>query len=466
MTRPPAAARTPIPGPRGRLLTGSLREARARPLELMVEIARDYGDIAQVRLGPSRLILLSHPDHVKHVLQEHHQNYGRPAFVPMLRRVVGNGLLFSEGEFWLRQRRTMQPMFHRERIAGFARLMGQAVSARVQAWRARATDSPLDMSAEMAQLTFEIVGRALFSSDLTGQAQELGAAIRQTLGWLDRRTVQPLAAPPFIPTAENRRFAAAQRLFERTIDALISERRAALGDPADLLSMLLAARDPDSGEGMSDAQLHAEVLTFLIAGYETTSAALEWTLMLLAQHPDVAARVRAEQRASCGERPPAPDDLPRMPYTRMVLDEALRLYPPVFGLSRRALHDDTIGGYAIDAGVQVLVSPYAVHRNPAFWPRPELFEPERFSPEQSKDRPRFAHLPFGGGPRQCIGNAFAMMELQVLIPTLISAFDLQLAADADLTPEPRMTLRPRGPMRMHARPAPASALNADAPGIR
>ena len=204
---------------------------------------------------------------------------------------------------------------------------------------------------------------------------------------------------------------------------------------------------------MSDEQLRAELLTFLIAGYETTSASLEWTLLLLLQHRDVAERVRAEQRAVAGERPPAPDQLPSMPYTKMVLDEALRLYPPVFGLSRRALAADEIGGYLVPEGMQVLVSPYALHRNPVFWPAPEAFDPQRFAPELVKTRPRFAHIPFGGGPRQCIGNAFAMMELQVLVPTLIGALNFELAAGADPTPNPRMTLRPRGPLLMHVRGA-------------
>jgi cytochrome P450 len=443
----------PIPGPRGHFFTGSLREARERPLELMVEIARDYGDLAQVRVGPLRMVLITHPDHVKHVLQEQHARYGRPAFVPLLRRVVGNGLLFSEGELWLRQRRTMQPMFHRERIAGFARIMGEAVSKRVAAWRSRTSEAPLDLSREMSELSFEIVGRALFSTDLTAQAGELGAAIQRTLKWLEQRTVQPFSTPLFIPTAENRGFRAAQKLFARTIDAMLAERRSGAHDPGDLLSMLLAARDPDTGAGMSDEQLRAEVLTFLIAGYETTSAALEWTLLLLSRHPDAAERVRAEHLSVCGERPPIPDDLPRMPYTRMVIDEALRLYPPVFGLSRRVIADDELGGYAIKKGVQLLVSPYAVHRNPAFWPDPERFDPERFAPERAKQRPRYAHIPFGAGPRQCIGNAFALMELQVVIPTLIGALRFELAPGADPTPQPRMTLRPRGPLLMNVRPA-------------
>lgn len=442
-----------IPGPKGSFFTGSMKEARERPLELLLEVTRTYGDVSQIRMGPIRLVILNHPDHVKRVLQEKSSTYGRPPFVKLMRRVVGNGLLFSEGDFWRRQRRTMQPMFHRERVAGFARTMGQVVSARIQAWRARATEAPLDVSREMAHLTFAIVGRTLFSTDLSGEASELGAAIQFVLRWLDDRNSDPVAWPLFVPTAENRRFRAAQRLFADTTARMIAERRATRVDPGDLLSMLLAARDPETGEGMSDRQIHDEVFTFLVAGYETTSAALEWTLMLLAQHPDAQERVRAEQRAVCGARAPMPDDLPSMPFTRRVIDESLRLYPPVFGLSRRVVEDDEIAGYRIPEGAQVLVSPFAVHRHPELWERPDAFDPERFATERAKDRPRYAHFPFGGGPRQCIGNAFAIMELQVLLPAMLGAFRFALAEGADLTPQPRMTLRPRGPMRMHLAPA-------------
>jgi cytochrome P450 len=452
----------PIPGPKARFFLSHLRKARAAPLDCVLELTRTYGDVSQVWLGPNRLIIINHPDAIKHVLLDHSANYGRPAFVALLRRVVGNGLLFSEGDFWLRQRRTMQPMFHRERIAGFAKIMGQFVAARVSAWRERdsAAQAPLDLSQEMARLTFEIVGRALFSTDLASESSALGAAIQLTLKWLDVRTASPLSAPLFIPTADNRRFRAAQRLFATTISRMATERRERdpnAEQPGDLLAMLLAARDPETGHGMSDKQLHDELLTFLIAGYETTSAALEWTLILLARHPDVAERVRREQHAICGARPPAVDDLPRMPYTRMVLDEALRLYPPVFGLSRRVLQPDVIAGYEIPKGAQLLVSPYAMHRHPKLWEHPDRFYPEHFEAERVKQRPRFAYFPFGGGPRQCIGNAFAMLELQVLVPTILGAFEIELAEGADAAPQARMTLRPRGPVLMRVRAVSADA---------
>jgi cytochrome P450 len=399
------------------------------------------------------MIIVNHPDHVKRVLQEKHSHYGRPAFVALLRRIVGNGLLFSEGEAWLRQRRIMQPSFHRERIAGFAAIMARAVNERTQCWRARERpDEPLDLTRESAELIAAINGPVLFASDLSQEAPELGEAITVLLNWLNRRTSQPLAAPLFIPTQENRRFKAAKRLFTETIQRLIDQQRAHGG--TDLLSMLLAARDAETGAPMSDQQLQDEVFTFLVAGLETTAAALQWALILLAQHPEALQRVRAEQRSVCGAEPPRADQLASMPYTRMVIDETLRLYPPVFGLTRRVVSADTIAEHTIPKGAQVLVSPYAIHRHPSLWQQPDVFAPEaHFAPEHSVGRSRFAYIPFGAGPRQCIGNALALMELQILVPTLAAAFDFSLVDARGTLPETSMTLRPKGPVLMHVRSA-------------
>jgi cytochrome P450 len=432
---------------------GHLKPARERPLEYVLEVTRTYGDVVQLRLGPSRLIIVNHPDHVKRVLQEKHSHYGRPAFVALIRKVVGNGLLFAEGESWLRQRRLMQPSFHRDQITGYAKLMADAAESRIQSWRARPQpNQPIDLAREATELVYSIVGPTLFADSSTADANALGQAIAVTLRWLNRRTQNPLAPPLFIPTQENRTFRAALQLFSDTVQRLIGARRADPTSHRDLLSVLIAARDADSGEGMSDKQLQDEVLTFLIAGLETTSVALTWTITLLAQHPDALQRVRAEQQAVCGKRPPRPDQLGQMPYTRMVIDEALRLYPPAFGLTRRVVQEDTIAGYTVPKGAQLLVSSYALHRNPTLWSAPDQFAPElHFAPEQTQGRSRFAYIPFGAGARQCIGQAFALMELQILVPTLAAAFDFSLAS-APPKPEASMTLRPAGPVMMNVRP--------------
>jgi len=460
----PAPAHS-IPSPRGHLITGHLREARARPLEYVLEVTRNYGDVVQLRLGPSKLIIVNHPDHIKRVLQEKSSHYGRPAFVKLLRRIVGNGLLFAEGDTWLRQRRIMQPSFHRDHVAGFSVLMAKAVNERVQRWRARAASAaPVDMTREAAELIYAIVAPALFGSDgshtahaahAVHDAGALAEAITITLRWLDRRSADPVSAPLFVPTAENRQFRAAQQLFSSTVQQLIASRRESSAPRGDLLSLLLAARDADTGRGMDDQQLKDEVLTFLIAGLETTSAALQWTLLLLAQHPEALRRVRDEQRKVCGSAPPRHDQLKQMPYTRAVIDESLRLYPPVFGLTRRVLKEDSLGGYPIPKDAQLLISPYALHRHPKLWTTPDSFIPERFmaEPDPAQPRSRFSFIPFGAGPRQCIGQAFALMELQILVPTLAAAFDFSLADERGAAPSPSMTLRPTGPLLLHVTPS-------------
>ena len=442
---------TPIPSPAGRLLTGHLREASRRPLEYLLEVTRSYGDVVQLRLGPSRMVIVNHPDHVKRVLQEKHTHYGRPAFVSLMRRIVGNGLLFAEGESWLRHRRIMQPSFHRDRIADFAAIMGQVARDCVQRWDEQARlEAPLDLTREAAHLISAINGPVLFACDLTHEAPELSDAISVLLRWLNQRTQRPLSAPLFVPTQDNRRFNAAKRVFTQTIARMIREHRAHAG--GDLLSMLLAARDAETGASMDDQQLQDELFTFLVAGLETTAAALQWALILLAQHPDALQRVRSEHAQVCGDAPPQLDQLPHMPFTRMVIDETLRLYPPVFGLTRRVIDDDEIAGHAIRRGTQVLVSPYALHRNPSLWEHPDDFAPEaHFGSAQTAERSRFQYIPFGAGPRQCIGNALAMMELQILVPTLAAAFDLRLADEVGIQPETSMTLRPKGPVLMHVR---------------
>jgi cytochrome P450 len=445
------SARPSIPSPPATLFFGHLAAARERPLEYSLEITREFGDIVELRLGPSRMVLVNHPDYVQRVLQENHANYGRPAFVALMRRIVGNGLLFSEGESWLRQRRLMQPSFHREQLARYSEVMAQVADERVSSWRARASHGPLDMTREAADMAYRVVGPTLFGDEDLERAEELVPAITTTLRWLDSRTQNPVAMPLFVPTRENREFKRALATFSRIVDQLIQLRRTR--PASDLLSTLIGVRDADSGEGMTDAQLRDEVLTFLIAGLETTSAALTWAFVLLAQHPNVLAQVRAEHRAVCGDNSPRPEDASQMPLARMVIQEALRLYPPAFGLTRQARGNDSIGGYPIERGTQILISTYALHRSPSLWEKPDEFAPElHFAPHAVSRRPRYAFIPFGAGPRLCIGQAFAMMELQTLVPRLASAFDFELVGEVPKA-ETSMTLRAAGPVFMRLRTA-------------
>jgi cytochrome P450 len=319
----------------------------------------------------------------------------------------------------------------------------------LDAWAPRAgTGVPFDVAAEMSRLTLRVVGKTLFSMDLTGDAAEVGRGLVVALGFLGRRAMGFLPPPVWVPTPASVRFLRARRALDRVVYHIIQTRRRTGEDAGDFLGMLLAARDADTGEGMSDQQLRDEVMTFVLAGHETTAVALAWTWYLLARHPDADARLRAEVAAVLGGRAPTVEDLPALRYTRMVLEETMRLYPPVWGLGRQAIAADSIGGYPIRAGAPVSMSPYVTHRHPAVWDDPERFDPERFTPERVAARPRFAYLPFSGGPRLCIGNEFALMEATLVLALVAQRYRLVLAPERRVVPQVTLTLRPRGGLPM------------------
>ncbi|MFP2903749.1 cytochrome P450 [Pyxidicoccus sp. 3LFB2] len=444
-----AAARI-APGPRGHLLLGILPEARRDVLGLLTRAARQYGDVARYRLGPMTSHLIAHPDGVRHVLQEHVGNYTKDHFsYRLVSRVAGNGLLTSQGSFWLRQRRLAQPAFHRQRISAMAEAMTRATVAMLERWDTLAArGEPVGVVEEMMHLTLTIVGDALFGTSVGDKAAVVGPAFNvlseQTVTRF--RTLRLL--PPVLPTRYDAEFRAASRALKGAVMELIADRRKRPEDTGDLLSMFMLARDEDTGETMSDEQLRDEVLTMLVAGHETTATTLSWTWALLAQHPEVEAKLHAELDTVLAGRTPTAGDVPRLGYTRMVVEEAMRLYPPAYVFSRAVKEDDVIGGFRIPRGTSVDVSPYVTHRHPDFWERPEAFLPERFSPEASAQRPRYAYFPFSGGPRQCIGNGFAMMEAQLILATVAQRYRPRTLPGHVLTPEPLITLRPKGGLPM------------------
>lgn len=440
-------ART-APGPKGPPLIGVLPQVRRNPLAFLLDVARTYGDVASYQLGPLRSHLVSHPDGVRHVLQENVKNYTKDHFsYGMIRWVAGNGLLTSRGDFWLRQRRLAQPAFHRQRIAAMAANMVAATNQHIEGWSAAAeSGSPLDVGREMMRLTLRIVSDALFGTAVP-QAEVVDWAFSE----LSTQTVDRFRVfnviPPVLPTPYDRRFRAARSALDGVVYEIIAERRAGGEDRGDLLSMLMLARDEDTGEMMDDRQLHDEVLTMLLAGHETTATTLSWAWALLAQHPEVATRFYAELDAVHGQTL-AVEDLGRLPYARMIIDETLRLYPPAYIFSRKVAQTDVIGGFRIRAGSSVDISPYVTHRHPAFWDRPDDFLPERFALQHAATRSRFAYFPFSGGPRQCIGNSFALMEAQLLLCTIAQRYRLRLQPGHQVQPDPLITLRPRGGLPM------------------
>lgn len=423
---------------------------RRDPTRVFLDAAQQYGEVVFFRIGPRRGYLITNPADIRRVLQDNARNYRKSPIYDKLRLFLGNGLLTSEGEIWLRQRRIAQPAFHRQRIAELADTMARTIGEVAARWDTlAAAGHPVDVEDEMMRLTRTVVLRTLLGADLgpfAGQLDGAWAVVNQHIGENFWSLASGITGR--LPTARTRRFARARDVLRGAVDHVIAERRRNPSAAVDLLSMLLSARDEETGEGMTDEQLRVQVTTFLLAGQETTALALTWTWYLLSQHPAARRRLEEEIDRTIGARPPAYSDLAQLPYARMVLDESMRLYPPAWGFSRQALADDVLGGYRLPAGWLAFVVPYVLHRLPAYWERPSEFEPARFAPEASAARAKFMFLPFGAGPRQCIGNHFAQIEAQLALVILAQRFRLQLAPGHPVEPWPLITLRPRFGMRM------------------
>jgi cytochrome P450 len=443
------------PGPRGHLLFGLTPALRRAPLQTIVNAWRQYGDVVQLHFGgPFRGYLLAHPDAAKHVLQDHNANYGKvPWYNEKFKSLIGEGLFTSEGSLWMRQRRLAQPAFHRQRLAALGTIMTDAAEEMLRRWEPfAAAGRALDVRAEMMRLAMAVVARALLGGDVNDEAETIGHAIDIAIDHTYQRMESYLDLPGRLPLPSTRRFARARAQLDAIVYRIIAERRRSDGDRGDLLSMLLAARDEDTGEGMSDAQVHDEVMTIFLAGHETTAVALTWTWYLVSRHPHVAERLHAELGTVLGGRTPTVEDLPDLKYAEMLIQETLRLFPPAWLMTRLAREEDEIGGYRIPARTPVYLCPYITHRHPAFWENPEGVDPERFSPERSAGRPRYAYFPFGGGPRQCIGSAFALMEAQLAVATIAQRYRLDLVPGQRITLDPKITLRPRYGLLMTAHP--------------
>jgi len=421
---------------------------RRDPVGVFMRGALQFGDVVYFRIGARRGYLLTNPEDVRHVLQDNARNYHKSPLYDKLRLFLGNGLLTSEDDLWLRQRRIAQPAFHRHRVTALAGVMAEAARDAAARWQPfAAAGEPVDVDEEMMRLTRTVVVRALLGADLgpfTSTIDHAWTIVNQHVG----ESFWSLGVTEGWPTRKNRRFQAARAVLRGAVDHVITERRRNPSDSADLLSMLMSARDEETGEAMTDEQLRVEVTTFLLAGQETTSLALTWAWYLLSENPQARQRLEDELDVVLDGRPPEYPDLANLPYLRMVIDEAMRLYPPAWGFSRQALADDRLGGFLLPRGWLAFVIPYVLHRLPAFWTDPDAFDPERFSPARSGDRPKFAYIPFGAGPRQCIGNQFALIETQLIVATLAQAYRLQVVPRHSAEPWPLITLRPRYGMPM------------------
>ncbi len=440
------------PGPKRQFPGKLFLEIRRDMLGFLTKLARDYGDIAYVRAGPMDVFLINHPDFIRDVLVTHHANFVKSRALEMSKILLGEGLLTSEGQFHRRQRRLIQPAFHRQRIRAYGTAMIE-YAARLRArWQERiSTGATVDMHQEMMGLTVSIVGKTLFNTEVEDEVHAIEAAMNDIMPLFNRTTLPWGDLLNRLPLPSTRRFYQARDRLDAIIYRMIEEHRASGVDQGDLVSMLLLAQDEeDEGDGarMTDRQVRDEALTIFLAGHETTANALTYTWYLLAQHPEVEAKLHAEIDAVLAGRLPTVDDLPQLKYTEMVFAESMRLYPPAWALGRRALHDYQIGPYSIPAGSVVIMSQWVMHRDERYFPDPLRFDPERWQPEIKETRPKFAYFPFGGGPRVCIGEAFAWMEGVLLIATLAQQWRMRLAPGFRLKLQPLITLRPRHGVKM------------------
>lgn len=434
------------PGPRRIIPLSGLLAYRKGPLPFFQNLAAQYGDISYFRLGPQEAFFLNHPDYIKDVLVTNHHNFHKGLALQRAKRLLGEGLLTSEGEFHRRQRRLAQPAFHRARIASYAGVMTAYATETRERWRDGAA---LDMSEEMMRLTLGIVGKTLFDADVVSDAQQVGEAMTVVMDLFNIITIPFFELLQKLPLPQLRRFDNAKARLDAIIFRLIEERRRSGADRGDLLSMLLLAQDTEGdGGAMTDEQLRDEVMTIFLAGHETTANALTWTWYLLSQNPEAEAKLHAEIDRVLEGRLPTFEDVAQLKYTEMVLAESMRLYPPAWAIGRLAMNESEIGSYVVPKKSLVLMSQYVMHRDPRYFPEPLRFDPDRWTAEARESRPQFSYFPFGGGPRRCIGEGFAWMEGILLIATLAQQWQMRLVANHPVALKPVITLRPKYGMRM------------------
>lgn len=431
-------------GPKGHFLLGNLPEFNKDALAFLMRCSQDYGEIVPFRMLHLPIYLLTNPDHLEEVLSTHGRDFVKPRLFQLARRLLGNGLLLNEGNSWLRQRRLMQPAFHKDRTEAYGRIMVEYVERLLASWQAGQT---VNISQAMARLTMEIVIKALLNYDVSNDTGGLGKAFNVVIQEITARFNNPIPVPESIPTPGNLRYLRAAQYLDNVMYKMIRHRQAHPEDQGDLLSMLIQARDED-GSAMTDEQLRDEAMTIFIAGHETTATTLSWCWYLLSQHPEVEAKLMAELETVLGGRAPTTADLPKLSYTKMIVTETLRLYQPAPILGREAIKDVEVGGYHFPAGTEFWIIPTVIHHSSRYYEAPETFRPERWEGDLLKRLPKFAYMPFSHGPRLCMGGAFAMMEATLVVATMAQRFHLELAPGEVVVPKLSIALRPKEPIKM------------------
>lgn len=441
-----------VPGPG---LRGTLRAAagmRSDPLGTMSAMQAEFGEIYRLRLIGMDNVVSTRPEAAEHVLQHQHKNYRKGLINAQFKVLDGEGLITSEGELWTRQRKLAQPAFHRQRLARLAGVMSECADGLVARWLplARSGDA-FRTEREMMRLTLQVASRTLFSQDVSEEAGRISAAVDVARDYITARFYNPFL-PTWLPIPANLRFKRARKLLDDVVYRIIAERRRNPEDRGDLLSMLMAARDEETGAGMDDTQLRDEVMTMLMAGHESTAVTLTWVWDQVGRYPEVQARLHEEADRVLNGRLPTFEDLPQLPYARMVIEETLRVYPVVWALSRQAIREDDLLGYRVPASSYVTLGVYFMHRHPEFWRDAARFDPERFA--DGGGRHPGAYLPFGAGPRGCIGRHFAMMEAQITLAAVMQRFEVRLADPKPPEMEARLSLRPKNevPVVLKERP--------------
>ena len=418
---------------------GNLRAfGEQRRIAFFMELTRKYGEIASFRLGPRRIFLISDPKLIEQVLvtdaRHYIKHFGARAYKPIL----GNGLVTSEGETWLRQRRLSQPAFLKQRVLAYAPLMAEITTQSLDRWQ---PGSAVDIHLEFSEITSAIALKTLFNLDDPGDRDRFTTTLREVFDQISNRFHLMIALPRWIPSPANRRLNRGVKELFSVVDGFIAKGRARTEPGEDLLSRLLMAQDVD-GSKMPDDLLRDEMMTLYLAGHETTALTLTWSWYLISQHPEVEAKLVAEWNRVLGGRCPTPDDLPQLPYTDSVITEAMRLYPPVYLIGREATQDLELGGYRVKKGYTIFMSQWVNHRDPRYFPEPEAFRPERWDEGLAKKIPKYAYYPFGGGQRVCIGNTFALMEAAIILAAVGQRFRFTVDPDARIVPKPQITLTP------------------------
>ncbi len=408
-------------------------------LQFVVETQPQFGDFHFTKFGWVTFYMITDPDLMHEILVERPEEFYKLKLIKYaLGPFLGNGLLTNEGDFWKRQRKLAQPAFHSRRIEGYADVMVDYAQRMLSGWH---TGETRRLDREMMKLTLNIVAKTLFDADVSGDADRVGELLTRILEASNDRLNAAFQIPDWVPTAKTRQMRRDIAELDVIIQRFIDERRGSGEDKGDLLSMLLQARDED-GSGMDDQQLRDELMTIFLAGHETTAMNLTWTWYLLMQHPEIMERLKEEVDTALGDRPATLADLPNLKYAEMVIKESMRLYPPAPSVGREPVRDIQLGGYPVKKGAILTLSMYGLHRNPKIFPNPEVFDPERFSPENEKNIPRYGYLPFGAGPRVCIGNSFALMEARLILVTMVQQAELSLVPGQKIVPKQLVTVRP------------------------